>query len=219
MTEQNAPPGIDPRFDPRFQRGYVPDAAAPAPESASTPEQTQRDARLERAAPAAGFADPADLAPSVAAARGDAAGFSGPLAPGAAVADPAVASPAVASAVQDAAGAGEHRPDAAADAADAEEARAEPVLEAESSPRIAPARWFWIALAACAAFIVAGAVLYWVQASDPAYFLGGQPGFTQTMQQFVMALSPALVQAGVIGIAAVLVAWAVRGSRDSAGGR
>ncbi len=205
MTEQNAPPGIDPRFDPRFQRGYVPDAAAPAPDSASTPDQTQRDARLDRAAPVAGFADPADRAPSVAAARGDAAGSPDPVAPGASVAAAAVASPAVATAAQD--------------AADAEEARTEPVLEAESSPRVAPARWFWIALAACAAFIVAGAVLYWVQASDPAYFLGGQPGFTQTMQQFVMALSPALVQAGVIGIAAVLVAWAVRGSRDSAGGR
>ncbi|HEY6800697.1 MAG TPA: hypothetical protein VI121_08645, partial [Agromyces sp.] len=107
MTEQNAPPGIDPRFDPRFQRGYVPDAAAPAPDSASTPDQTQRDARLDRAAPVAGFADPADRAPSVAAARGDAAGSPDPVAPGASVAAAAVASPAVATAAQDAADAEE----------------------------------------------------------------------------------------------------------------
>jgi len=214
MTEQNAPPGIDPRFDPRFQRGYVPDAAVPTPESASTPDQTQRDGRLDDAAPVTGFGDPADMAQASAATRGDAAEAAGPVAYGAAVAGASVAG-----AAQDAAAAVQEGPDAAEDHANAAEARAEPVPRAESTARVAPVRWFWIALAACAAFIVAGAVLYWVQASDPSYFMGGRPGFTQTMQQFVIALSPALVQAGVIGIAAVLVAWAVRGSRDSAGGR
>jgi hypothetical protein len=86
---------------------------------------------------------------------------------------------------------------------------------AEPAHHASTTRWFWIALGVCAAFIVVGATLYWTQASDPAYFMGGQPGFTQTMQQFVMALTPALVQAGVFGVAVVLAAWAIRGPRDA----
>ena len=104
-------------------------------------------------------------------------------------------------------------PDAALPDAALPDAAAAPT--AEPAPHASPTRWFWIALGVCAAFIVVGATVYWTQASDPAYFMGGQPGFTQTMQQFVMALTPALVQAGVVGIAVVLVAWAIRGRRDS----
>lgn len=83
--------------------------------------------------------------------------------------------------------------------------------------RFAPTAVFWIALGACVAFIVLGATLFWSQASDPSYFMGGRPGFTQTFQQFVMILSPSLVQAGVIGIVAVLVAWALRARHDHRG--
>jgi hypothetical protein len=135
---------------------------------------------------------------------------------GAAAADGALRNAGVSGAAEtDAAAA---RPAGAPDAARAHEyadaGGTEPAPAAEPAPHTSAIRWFWIALGVCAAFIVLGAIVYWTQASDPAYFMGGQPGFTQTMQQFVMALAPALVQAGVVGIAVVLVAWAIRGGRD-----
>lgn len=56
MTETRPEPGIDPRFDPRYQRGYVPDAAetreqAPAPGPAAPPAPPTRVPRVPRVAP------------------------------------------------------------------------------------------------------------------------------------------------------------------------
>ena len=77
---------------------------------------------------------------------------------------------------------------------------------------LSPTRWMWIALGACVAFIVVGAVAFWVQASDPSNYIGGvRAGIDETFRLVINALAPALVQAGVIGIVVVLVTWAVRG--------
>ena len=79
-----------------------------------------------------------------------------------------------------------------------------------------PTRWLWIAIGACLVFVVAGSVLYWIQASDQSMYMGGgSAGVEETTRMVVTVLSPALVQAGVIGIVAVLVAWAVRGVRHA----
>lgn len=57
MTETRPEPGIDPRFDPRYQRGYVPDAAeareqAPAPAGSTAPQAPPtRVPRVPRVAP------------------------------------------------------------------------------------------------------------------------------------------------------------------------
>ena len=70
----------------------------------------------------------------------------------------------------------------------------------------------WIALGACVAFVVVGAVAFWVQASDPSNYIGGvRAGIDETFRLVINALAPALVQAGLVGIVVVLVTWAVRG--------
>ena len=70
----------------------------------------------------------------------------------------------------------------------------------------------WIALGACVAFVVVGAVAFWVQASDPSNYIGGvRAGIDETFRLIVNTLAPALVQAGLLGIVVVLVTWAVRG--------
>jgi hypothetical protein len=79
---------------------------------------------------------------------------------------------------------------------------------------VSAARWFWIALAACVAFVVLGSVLFWVQTSDPSVYMGGPgAGIDETVRVVVSVLSPALVQAGVLGVVAVLLIRAVRGRR------
>ncbi|WP_159604900.1 hypothetical protein, partial [Agromyces humi] len=78
-----------------------------------------------------------------------------------------------------------------------------------------PTRWLWIALAACAAFVVVGSVAFWVQASDPSNYIGGvRAGLDESVRLVINALAPALVEAGLVGIVAVLVAWAVTGRRS-----
>lgn len=206
MTEHPTSPRIDPRFDPRFQRGYAPDAAAPAPDPTPArdprpaPDPTPRPGTTPT--PDAAFApDPtprgARLDPGVPV-SGSRDSADTPQVP---VATPAAAAESPNPATRGVGPADGGLTDGG-------------LADGEAAPHTSPSRWFWIALGVCVAFIVAGATVYWTQASDPAYFMGGQPGFSQTMQQFVMALTPALVQAGVVGIAVVLVAWAIRGRRD-----
>lgn len=191
--------GIDPRFDPRFQRGYVSDAAGTpqATDAAAQPvvasprhdDIAAAAVHVERAAPAV----PIEPVPSVS---------SGPVVPvPSVVADP---EPPRGGAQQVAAA------DAASDdllpvEADDDDAFAE-------EERLTPTRWMWIALGACVAFVVVGAVAFWVQASDPSNYIGGvRAGIDETFRLIVNTLAPALVQAGLIGIVVVLVTWAVRG--------
>jgi hypothetical protein len=189
-------PGIDPRFDPRFQRGYVPDPAAmpaaretppvaptaPVSTSPAPPTAPSHVTKAEADDPAAAILD---LLAHAEARR---------LTPsGRELDDPADER---AAAVD---------PDAARVAFTAPGDEPEPVVE------VSPTRSFWIALAACVSFVVLGSALFWVQASDPATFVGSRAGIDETVRAIVSALSPALVQAGVLGVVVVLVTWAVRG--------
>jgi hypothetical protein len=191
---------IDPRFDPRFQRGYVPDAAAPTSEP--TPPQP--------APPAASAPAPAPaLDPDVDAAADPAAAFLGLLAHAQAErlarsdresvdGDPVDGEPA------------EH------DSTEGERA-AVPQPDAEPMVDVSPVRWFWIALAACLVFIVVGVAIFWNAATDRSMFMGGASGLEGAFTQFSMALAPGLVQAGALGAVAVLVTWAVTGRRSRRG--
>jgi hypothetical protein len=186
---------IDPRFDPRFQRGYVPDAAAPtseptppqpAPPTASTPAPAP-DPDLDAAAdPAAAILGLLAHAQAERLARSDRESVDG---------DPVDGEPA------------EH------DSTESERATV-PQPDAEPMVDVSPVRWFWIALAACLVFIVVGVAVFWNGATDRSTFMGAASGLEGAFTQFSMALAPGLVQAGALGAIAVLVTWAVTGRRS-----
>ena len=207
MSEGSAT-GIDPRFDPRFQRGYVPDAAA-------APQVTDAAAAPIDVGPVRDRDDgAAEVLPALIRESGAARGL-GSTAPtdgsastrrastGPTSAGPTSTHPTVSPAPTD---------DEVADAVVASDGRfpEEDVLAEDE--HLSPTRWLWIALGACVAFVVVGAVAFWVQASDPSNYIGGvRAGIDETFRLVINALAPALVQAGVIGIVVVLVTWAVRG--------
>lgn len=210
-------PEIDPRFDPRFQRGYVPDAAVP------TPDPIPGHRPPDRGAPVTGFGDSRDTPQVPVATRGEAGESPNPVTETAGVTGAAAADAAADAGADDPALAlremlaqtqGE-RLDASG--RDGRAGQDEAGTDAESVIDASPARWFWIAFAACVLFVVVGSVLYWVQTSDPSVYMGGGPraGIDETVRVVVGALSPALVQAGVFGGIAVLLIWAVRGHRAS----
>lgn len=177
---EGAGPGIDPRFDPRFQRGYVPDGRAGDDDAALS----ELFAHVEREA---ADRDAADAAP--------------------ASEDPALEAP---------------NPDARADDHPAEVGLVAPVAvpaepESEADVDVPSTRWFWIALGACAVFIVVGVALFWNGASDRSMFRGAPSGLEGAFNQFSMTIAPGLVQAGVIGVVAVLVMWAITGRRSRRG--
>ena len=197
MSEGSAT-GIDPRFDPRFQRGYVPDVAAASQATEPAPAPAPIDV-----APVHGRA--ADRAEAVRALVGEPEEARG-LGSSASTIGSASTGP-----VQ--------RPARAADdefaEADAVAASDEWFAE-EDAPadeeHLTPTRWMWIALGACVGFVVVGAVAFWVQASDPSNYIGGvRAGIDETFRLVINALAPALVQAGLVGIVVVLVTWAIRG--------
>ena len=171
MSEGSAT-GIDPRFDPRFQRGYAhdrPEATSPADagatDAAALPPREEADPRAALTAAAAPLMSPVADPPSGTA--------SAPFAGGA------------------------------------------PDGELADQP-LSPTRWLWIALAACAAFVVVGCVAFWVQASDPSNYIGGvRAGLDESVRLVINAMAPALVEAGLVGIVAVLVTWAVTGRRTA----
>ena len=209
MSEGSAT-GIDPRFDPRFQRGYVPDAAA-APQvtdAAAAPIDVgpvrDRDdgaaevlpALIRESGAARGLGSTAPMDGSASTRRAS----TGPTSAGPTSTHPTVSPAPTDDEVAD------------ADAVVASDGRfpEEDVLAEDE--HLSPTRWLWIALGACVAFVVVGAVAFWVQASDPSNYIGGvRAGIDETFRLVINALAPALVQAGVIGIVVVLVTWAVRG--------
>lgn len=190
MNENTA--GIDPRFDPRFQRGYVPDAAAAM--SASVPPAAPTGSA---SAPDAGTATSDDPAAAIlellAHAQAERLPRTGHKRDDAdAVDDERVEpdSPAFTWAVEP-------------------QVQPQPVVDAS------PARWFWIALSACIVFVVVGVALFWNGASDRSTFMTAPSGVEGAFSQFSMMLAPALVQTGTIGAVAVLVIWAIRGRRSA----
>ena len=191
--------GIDPRFDPRFQRGYVPDAAA-------TPQATDAAAQPVVAVPRHDdiAAAAAPIAPSVPAA---------PSEPIPSVsAEPVEPVPSVVADPEPSRGGAPQVVAAAAASDDRLPVEADDDDAFAEEERLTPTRWMWIALGACVAFVVVGAVAFWVQASDPSNYIGGvRAGIDETFRLIVNTLAPALVQAGLIGIVVVLVTWAVRG--------
>lgn len=180
MSEGSAT-GIDPRFDPRFQRGYAhdrPEATSPADagatDAAALPPREEADPRAALTAAAAPLMSP--------------------------VADPPSGVPPA------------NGPDAVPEGGPADVDDAPDDLLVDQS--LSPTRWLWIALAACAAFVVVGCVAFWVQASDPSNYIGGvRAGLDESVRLVINAMAPALVEAGLVGIVAVLVTWAVTGRR------
>ena len=209
MSEGSAT-GIDPRFDPRFQRGYVPDAAA-------APQVTDAAAAPVDVGPVRDRDDgAAEVLPALIRESGAARGL-GSTAPtdgsastrrastGPTSTHPTSTHPTVSPAPTD-------DEVADADAVVASDGRFPDEDVLAEDEHLSPTRWMWIALGACVAFVVVGAVAFWVQASDPSNYIGGvRAGIDETFRLVINALAPALVQAGVIGIVVVLVTWAVRG--------
>jgi hypothetical protein len=192
---------IDPRFDPRFQRGFVPDAAAPM-EAGMDAADRRAEPASRTSAPASRFGDARDTPPESSVTPGGAARSTNReagrregerQAPHAATEEPA------------------HTDTQAEPAAEGDQP-----IEDDGSD----SRWFWIAIGACLAFVVVGSILYWVQASDPWLYTGSSRSrIDETISLVVTALSPAFVQAGVLGTVAVLVIWAARGARRGGGRR
>ena len=209
MSEGSAT-GIDPRFDPRFQRGYVPDAAA-------APQVTDAAAAPIDVGPVRDRDDgAAEVLPALIRESGAARGL-GSTAP-----TDGSASTRRASTGPTSAGPTSTHPTVSPAPTDDEVADADAVVASDGrfpdedvlaeDEHLSPTRWMWIALGACVAFVVVGAVAFWVQASDPSNYIGGvRAGIDETFRLVINALAPALVQAGVIGIVVVLVTWAVRG--------
>ena len=209
MSEGSAT-GIDPRFDPRFQRGYVPDAAA-------APQVTDAAAAPIDVGPVRDRDDgAAEVLPALIRESGAARGL-GSTAP-----TDGSASTRRASTGPTSAGPTSTHPTVSPAPTDDEVADADAVVASDGrfpeedvlaeDEHLSPTRWLWIALGACVAFVVVGAVAFWAQASDPSNYIGGvRAGIDETFRLVINALAPALVQAGVIGIVVVLVTWAVRG--------
>ncbi|WP_350348059.1 hypothetical protein ABIQ69_15695 [Agromyces sp. G08B096] len=197
MTE--ARQEFDPRYDPRFQRGYVAadhEGAAPlepAPErspaepaldavprraTAADPEAGRSRRAVDQAGPATATAVPA---------AGPPAGVPGePTAGGVAAAAPDPGGTSSTPSVVD----------------DARSTSQPP------APFVAT-RWLWLVLAASALLIVVGVASYWS-------LIGGRGAYGYAMgtdeavrSAIVSALGPALAEVGVLGIVGVLLAWAL----------
>lgn len=184
---QDAGPGIDPRFDARYQRGYD---GATAPAEVSVPQSAPA-----AAAPTAAYANDAPVADDAASAADR---------PIADLGDDAVATT-----------------DATTSIAEGAPAAAPGPTPAEPpEPRgFRSAARLWIALAASVGCIVVGAGVLWALVSDPEFFMGrAGSAEEQAVMQFMMSLAPGFVQAGVVGIVVVLVAWAVTARRGGSDG-
>lgn len=213
--------GIDPRFDPRFQRGYVPDAAAlaadpppaavvaepPAARAAAVPSASRpADPRDRPADPRdrPADADPADddHAAALLAYFGPEAGAAPAVATASAAAQPSprVGPPPTSSAPR-------------ADAAPSPEFVVEPEPVSESPFVRHPSLRFWLGLAASTSFVIVGTFLYWnvnIQQMRGSMDVDGQ-----AVLQASGALATGLAQAGALGVVVVLAVWAASSGRRS----
>lgn len=185
----DATTGIDPRFDPRFQRGYVPSpesgrAAAEAPPTMVPPPQ----------APAA---PPLGSVPLVAARSAEP------------VEHPHVATPSTNSEIRSA--------DAAEPAVSGETGAFEN-SDAGSEPHTIARRWIVAAWAVAIGALAIGFWLFWSVAGDRGIYYGNSASYDPVLQQAAWTIAPPLMQAGGIGVV-VLLAWqairrAQRNARD-----
>lgn len=194
---EGATAGIDPRYDPRFQRGYdghqtaKPDVAAPR---ATTDASRRSDPEsYERFAP-----PPAPTAPAVTVNRA--------MAPGQPRAD---------------APHGHH--DTHEHAIDAKDApvrpddpivewlgEGEPVEQRQADP------FFLAAWAATAIAIAVGIGIMWAAISDQSYYGGPVTEADEWLQASSWLIAPALLQGGLAGLVAMLVWTGVRHARRTA---
>lgn len=225
--------GIDPRFDPRFQRGYTPDAAATASPQASVAEAATEPALAEPAAGRASQrretgirAEPAvgrEVRPPERVVRPDQLdddhaaallAYFGPPADRAAAPDAAESdepqhrgrigpSPAPA----EPAGSGFDRRHGEHVDVDADSENESPFVR---HPSLA----FWVALAASIGFVVVGVVVSWNVSLEQMRPTGRMSGAeTQAFLSALSALGMGLVQAGALGTVVVLAIWAVQSGR------
>lgn len=180
------PSTFDPRYDVRFQRGYIP-SATPVPPAAK--------AEVTNAADAGSREHP-----------------TGPPVPPPA-AEPAVGPAPTPLPREGGRGDAVERPaDVPLPAAEHETARA---AEPASRIRATTSRWLWLVLGAGVLFVVVGSATYWSVVSRQNPFESGVGARDVVFEQMLTSLAPAVVQAGVLGIVGALLAWALLGGRSS----
>ncbi|WP_448002519.1 hypothetical protein [Agromyces bauzanensis] len=190
MNEAKAP-RIDPRFDPRFQRGYVPDAAAGA---APSPLEPRVPASTPSAPTAAVPPAPHDSGPKPAE----------PPSPREAQAVPEVTAVDVA-----APGADARHPSVPED-----EPGLAALFETPSADRpssIAP--WFVAGWGVAVVATVIGVALWWGAIASESFYSGPSNESDRWLQLLGWMVAPSLVEAGLLGLVAMLVWTGVRHAR------
>lgn len=187
------PSTFDPRYDVRFQRGYTPppDERVPAP-------ATDTSAAADPGAP-----------PSVAPRTVPAHPVARPVVDRPVVDDPVRARSVPAEPVAPAES-GPESPTVRSAERELDQTRA-----GDASARAIVTRWLWLVFGAAVAFVIAGTALYWSVVSRQNPFDSDVGGRDTTVEQIVTSLSPAVVQAGVLGMVGALLAWALLGGRDA----
>jgi hypothetical protein len=190
VSETNAR-SIDPRFDPRFQRGYVPDASAP-PAAESDAVRPAPTAPTAPAVPTAPSPAPAAAAPAPAIAD----------APLPATPEPIRSEP-IAEVVRE-------RPSATP------ETDPEPVFAALTDPDddssgIAP--WFIAGWGVSVVAVILGISLWWASITSRSYYGGPSNESDRWLQAFGWMVAPTLIEVGILSVVVMLVWAGIRHAR------
>ncbi|TYL53320.1 hypothetical protein [Agromyces mariniharenae] len=191
MTETRPQQGIDPRFDPRFQRGYEGDAdASVAPPLDAEPEADAAAPVVERSTPGGSPAPAAAWTP----------------APAASVSPDRARTPAPAPA-----------PAESASPADPEDDVLFPPEFAEADDGPSPAEpWFLAAWGVAVIAIVVGGAFWWagLMADNP---FSGVNQSDRWLQYVGWVVAPSLIQGGLLGLVAMFVWTGIRWARRHSG--
>ncbi|QEO14222.1 hypothetical protein FLP10_07175 [Agromyces intestinalis] len=216
MTETK--PNFDPRYDPRFQRGWVePEGGADAPPHVDPPSHRQapQQARPARLAPESAE-DPAhDPAPARAEdlfAELIAPESSEPRDPR----DPRGGREQSQLAPRGGAGLPEVQVAGFAPSSNGVPVEASDLVPPESVRRVT-ARWLWLVLGLSVVFVVVGALAYWQSITQQNPYTGAISSMDQATLLILSQVAPGAVEIGVIGIVASLVGWVIIG--QAAGSR
>ena len=220
--------GIDPRFDPRFQRGYTTDAAAAA---RAAERRKPHDPPTEEEAALFGPRPPG-TAPERPAPRVEPAPAPEPDHAAALLAyfgpeAHSVAHPEASQYARSEAPAldqhrigppptafGEHSdPGMPSSQGDVDHFVVEPEPESESPFVRHPSLRYWLALAVSIGFAVAGAAIYWNVALQQMSGVAMLDTAGQAFQNALSSLGTGLVQSGLLGVVVVLAVWAVQSAR------